>query len=176
MVFEVTEKLDGTSMTVYQKDGIFGVCSRNLDLIETEGNTHWMVARILKLEEKLKEIGRNIALQGELVGHGIQKNSYKLSGQQFFLFDIWDIDAKRYLPAKERYEIAELLGIDTVPIIDKKWILESESISKLLEFADGPSDLCSTAAREGLVFKSVEHFGWDTFSFKAISNKFLLSE
>ena len=33
--FEVTEKLEGSSMTVYLIDGVFGVCSRNLDLKET---------------------------------------------------------------------------------------------------------------------------------------------
>ena len=38
-IWEVTEKLDGSSMTVYMKDGEFGVCSRNLDLIEDENNS-----------------------------------------------------------------------------------------------------------------------------------------
>ncbi len=43
--YEVTLKLDGSSMTVYINDGEIGVCSRNIDLIETEGNTFWKVAR-----------------------------------------------------------------------------------------------------------------------------------
>ncbi len=43
--FYVTEKLDGSSATYYIKDGVFGVCSRNLELLETEGNTFWKVAR-----------------------------------------------------------------------------------------------------------------------------------
>jgi RNA ligase (TIGR02306 family) len=51
--FYVTEKLDGSSATFYFKDGVFGVCSRNLELLETEGNTFWKVARQLKLEEWL---------------------------------------------------------------------------------------------------------------------------
>ncbi|KKS21999.1 MAG: hypothetical protein UU78_C0025G0009, partial [Candidatus Roizmanbacteria bacterium GW2011_GWC2_41_7] len=33
----VTEKLDGSSATFYKKDGILCVCSRNLELLETEG-------------------------------------------------------------------------------------------------------------------------------------------
>ena len=33
--FYVTEKLDGSSATFYSKDGVFGVCSRNLELLET---------------------------------------------------------------------------------------------------------------------------------------------
>ena len=32
--FYITEKLDGSSATFYIKDGEFGVCSRNLDLLE----------------------------------------------------------------------------------------------------------------------------------------------
>jgi Fe-S oxidoreductase len=31
----------------------FGVCSRNLELLETEGNTFWRVARELDLEKKM---------------------------------------------------------------------------------------------------------------------------
>ena len=52
-VFYLTEKLDGTSMTVYHRQGEFGVCSRNWDLLEAPGNTLWRVARELGLEEKL---------------------------------------------------------------------------------------------------------------------------
>jgi RNA ligase (TIGR02306 family) len=37
--FYVAEKLDGSSATFYLKDGLFGVCSRNMDLLETEGNS-----------------------------------------------------------------------------------------------------------------------------------------
>ena len=52
--FYVTEKLDGTSATFYRHttntDGPhFGVCSRNLELLEKEGNTHWEIAKRYKL-------------------------------------------------------------------------------------------------------------------------------
>lgn len=43
--FEVTVKLDGTSCTYFYKDGEFGVCSRNLQILETEGNTLWEIAK-----------------------------------------------------------------------------------------------------------------------------------
>ncbi|MFK7932768.1 MAG: RNA ligase (ATP) [Saprospiraceae bacterium] len=41
----VTEKLDGSSVTYYLNNDEFGVCSRNLDLLETESNSFWKVAR-----------------------------------------------------------------------------------------------------------------------------------
>ena len=63
-LFYVTEKLDGSSATYYFKDGEFGVCSRNLELLETEGNSFWKVARELDLENKMKSLGKNVSFQG----------------------------------------------------------------------------------------------------------------
>ena len=34
--YYVTEKLDGSSATYYYRDGVFGVCSRNLELLESD--------------------------------------------------------------------------------------------------------------------------------------------
>jgi hypothetical protein len=48
--------------------------------------------------------------------------------------------------------------------------LNIESVNQLLEFAEGPS--YTHPVREGLVFKRVD----GGFSFKAISNAFLLKE
>jgi RNA ligase (TIGR02306 family) len=50
----VTEKVDGTSATYYLKGDEFGVCSRNLELLESGGNAHWAVARENKIEEKMR--------------------------------------------------------------------------------------------------------------------------
>lgn len=53
--WEVSLKLDGSSMTAYYyaPEDRFGVCSRNMDLTETEGNAFWQVARKNNLEEHL---------------------------------------------------------------------------------------------------------------------------
>jgi hypothetical protein len=77
--FYVTEKLDGSSATFYFKDGVFGVCSRNLELLESEGNTFWKVARQLDLENKMRDFGLNISIQGELIGSNVNGNIYKLN-------------------------------------------------------------------------------------------------
>jgi len=92
---ESIKKLDGSSMTVFMKDGHFGVCSRNWELRETEGNTLWNVARRYNLEDVL--VTGNFALQGELIGEGIQVVRNKVKGQEFYIFDIYDIDNGRYL-------------------------------------------------------------------------------
>jgi RNA ligase (TIGR02306 family) len=179
-VYEVTTKLDGSSMTVYVKDGEVHVCSRNIDLIETEGNTFWNTAREQNIIDTLLELssekGEEYAIQGELIGEGIQGNPEKLTGHKFFLFDIYSITAGRYLKVDERYSILDRLNmngasIEHVPIIDQHVFLTTEykTIDDLLNFAEGPS-LNPQTKREGLVFKS-----WDSdFSFKAISNSYLL--
>lgn len=165
--WEVTEKLDGTSMTIYMMDNIFGVCSRNFNLIEDPKDIMWNVARKMNIEEKLK--GKNIALQGELIGVKIQKNRYNIHGTEFRLFDIYDIDERRYLNAFERGAIAEQLELKHCPVIGIYTFSDDETVETLLDMADGKSSLNNTE-REGLVFKCVD----EHTSFKVISNKFLL--
>ena len=174
-VWEVTEKLDGSSMTVYLRDGEFGVCSRNLELKPSETNSLWKVAVRNDLELKLRRADRNLALQGELIGEGIQGNPYKQKGQEFFLFDIYDIDASKYLTPAERNAFVEEHDIKHVPVLAfgaELWdTLGINSIDNILKFAEGKSVMGMIGCeREGLVFKSKAM----QCSFKAISNKFLL--
>ena len=174
-VWEITEKLDGSSMTVYLRDGEFGVCSRNLELKPSETNSLWKVAVRNDLELKLRRANRNLALQGELIGEGIQGNPYKQKGQEFFLFDIYDIDASKYLTPAERNAFVEEHDIKHVPVLAfgaELWdTLGINSIDNILKFAEGKSVMGMIGCeREGLVFKSKAM----QCSFKAISNKFLL--
>ena len=174
-VWEVTEKLDGSSMTVFLRDGEFGVCSRNLELKPSESNSLWKVAIRNELELKLRRADRNLALQGELIGEGIQGNPYKQKGQEFFLFDIYDIDTSKYLTPAERNAFVEEHDIKHVPVLAfgaELWdTLGINSIDEILQFAEGKSVMGMIGCeREGLVFKSKAM----QCSFKAISNKFLL--
>jgi RNA ligase (TIGR02306 family) len=178
-VYEVTVKLDGTSCTIFHNDGNVGVCGRNWELRETEGNTLWRCARSQGLIDGLQALGYNMALQGEVIGEGIQGNQEKLKGQHFYLYDIYDIDARRYLTGYERTEIVKELQsalptirLNHVPIVGTYRVLSEEvieSIDELLKFAEGPS-LNEKVQREGLVFKSCD----TAFTFKAISNRWLL--
>ena len=178
--YEVTVKLDGSSTTIYVKDGEVGVCSRNIDLKETEGNSFWKAARDQNIIEPLLEFcksrGIDYAIQGELIGEGIQGNPEKLKGQRFYLFDIYSITEGRYLEPFERWVVLEVLvkmgaDIEHVPIVDQDVRVAQayDTIDDLLEFAEGPS-LNPQTKREGLVFKSWE----SNFTFKAIANSYLL--
>ena len=177
---EISEKLDGSSMTVFFRNNSidddgntvseFGVCSRNLQLKETEGNSFWRAARKYNIEEKLTELNLNIAIQGELCGPGIQGNKYKLSDVEMFVFTIYNIDTGEYLTSYERTDLCKELGLKHVPVLDTL-TLGDETIDSLLDKAEGKSALNSKTEREGLVFKGIND---TSIHWKAISNKFLL--
>jgi RNA ligase (TIGR02306 family) len=165
--WEVTEKLDGSSMTVYRYGDDIGVCSRNLNLKEDDNNTFWKTAINQQLIEKLTDSGGNYALQGELVGPGIQGNRYGLDRHQFFLFDIYDIDHGDYFCPVDRQTWARLLNIQHVPVILHR--TPTPTIDDALAFAEWES-FRGGKTREGIVLKSL----CGKHHFKAISNKFLL--
>jgi RNA ligase (TIGR02306 family) len=170
-LFEVTEKLEGSSMTVYRIRGEFGVCSRNLDLKEEGGTTFWQVARELDIEGKMNAVDKNweLAIQGELIGPGIQGNIYNLSKPQFLVFDVYDIRHGKYMDPDIRRVFIERMGLKHVPhLITSKVV----SVEMLLNLAEGKSDLNPKQEREGIVFKEVN----GGMTFKAISNKYLLGE
>lgn len=171
MKFYVTEKLDGSSATFYVKDEVFSVCSRNLELLETDDNTFWKVARELELEDKLKTLGFNVCLQGELIGEGVQGNPYKIKGQTVRFFNGFNIDTQENIPFLQFTEITQKFGLTTVPILDFDFDLPN-SIDNMLEYAESPSNLNSNFGREGVVVRSYDR----TISFKSISNQFLLNE
>lgn len=173
--FEVTLKLDGSSCTVYHNAGLVGVCSRNIDLkLEQEGNSFVDIAKSTGLLKALIDLNENLAVQGELMGPGIQGNKEGFDSNKLFIFDIFDIDNQCYLDFSGRMEAIQKLRDlgytgDVAPTFGVG-PLESGNIEDLLKMAEGKS--INTKEREGLVFKRTD----GEFSFKAISQKFLLKE
>lgn len=175
--YYLTEKLDGTSCTVFQFNGETGVCSRNVQLEEDDTNTYWRVAKEQDLIGLVRyyevQYGRNLALQGEIVGPGIQGNHYGLDKAQFFLFNIFDIDKQAYWEKLDVEEFAVINRLQHVPVLSRSFTFDKdETIDDVLAAAEYTSRLNTQTQREGLVFTSDE----PRVSFKAISNKFLLSE
>jgi RNA ligase (TIGR02306 family) len=178
--FEITEKLEGSSMTVYLIDGEFGVCSRNLDLKETEDNTFWQVARRDNIEAEMRAVptGGDFAIQGELIGPGIQGNIYKLSKPEFRVFDVYNISGGFYMNPDGRQELIKNMGLLHVPVMaytaDLYDTLGLKNVEDILGFADAQSVMGDITGpwREGIVFKQVD----GGMTFKAISNKYLLGE
>jgi RNA ligase (TIGR02306 family) len=166
--FEVTIKIDGSSITCFHFNGAGGVCSRNIELKEDEGNAFWDIARKEHLLEKIA--GRNIAVQGELIAPNIQSNYEKVTKPEFYCFSIFDIDKQEYLLPSERIALCKDLGIPHVKVFDSNFVLD-HTVDELLAMAEGEG-MKPQVKREGLVFKS----NTNGFSFKAISNSYLLKE
>ncbi|MDY0215207.1 MAG: RNA ligase family protein [Bacilli bacterium] len=180
--FEVTEKLHGSSQTVYFYDNEYGVCSRNLNLKESDTNTYWKVAREQKLFDVLTKMneysgGNSYALQGELIGEGINGNMYNIKGHQFRLFDIYNITEQRYLTPTERSSMWTIYNRNATemhtPILNNFFVLdEIYTAEKLLQMVEHKSTLNKKVWAEGWVLKCNDV----DFSFKVVSNKFLTSK
>lgn len=175
--YEITLKLDGSSMTAFVKDGDVGVCSRNLELKIDDSNSENAFVKMfnqLDLGTKLHDFwlttGRSIAIQGELWGFGINGNWEGIADQRFSVFDVYDIDKQKYLPAHERHQIVEMFGLTHTPVCHHGMLLGPILLENLLAYADIQSLYNKIA--EGIVFKSLKN---PDFSFKVINNKYLLS-
>lgn len=182
--YEVSMKLDGTSFTGYQNTGDTGVCGRNWNLAISEKNEGNSLVRMFvdsKLQDALIAVNRNIAVQGELMGPGIQGNRESLTVFKLFVFDIFNIDTGvQYGPLVRMSILDELYaaGLDCsmvqhVPIFENDVTLQElgiNCVADLLSDAEGQSLVHPIS--EGKVYKSLD----GQFTFKAISNKFLLKE
>jgi len=183
--WEVTMKLDGSSMTLFTREGTAGVCSRNLHLKDNEannGNTLVTFARGMNYSEALPavadKVGFDFALQGEIMGPGIQKNREKFTKPRFFVFDVYNISENRYLNAGERRAVLDLVAeytdtVEHVPVLIEGLLITEDQVNVdwFLAMAEQPS--INHKFAEGIVFKNLKD---GDKSFKVISNRFLLKE
>jgi len=179
----VTEKLDGSSATYFIRDGEFGVASRNLELLEDDQNSFWKVARELDIENKLRSLNKNFAIQGELVGEGVQSNKLRLRGQTVYFFTAFDIDKYESLDFKEFNDLFDKLGLPVVPVISTEYKLEND-MNALIRMASIKSLICPDVWAEGIVIRSLreindpflanENIAGGRLSFKVVNPEFLL--
>jgi RNA ligase (TIGR02306 family) len=152
----VSEKLDGSSVTFYVNQGEFGVCSRNLELKETADNSIWKYARAKDIENKLRALNKNVSIQGEFMGPGMNKNSLKLTYHDVYFFNAFDIDKQQYLDLNDFKKLIEnTLQLKTVPIISYDYIL-GDNIDELVKYSIGKSVINKESDREGIVIRSVK--------------------
>lgn len=202
-LFEKTFKLDGSSLTAWIKDGVTGVASRNVSFrlqvenkgfvksfkdyfkqvkkhgirrakfitqIEADSNAFTTMALNSGVITALVREGRNLAIQGEMVGPSIQKNFEGVKSNQLYIYDIYDIDKQSYMLPAERLEFITKYGLRGVP--EAGIVALFPTVAEVIEDAAiAPSGLNGKYA-EGYVFKSMTR----DFSFKVISNKYLLKE
>jgi hypothetical protein len=192
----ITEKCEGTSSTfVFQKtsanwlgrlfgrDCLFQMCSRNRVVwssdIGGETNHHaYYVAKQYDIFNVMKNLGRNLAIQGEIIGTkanngggSIQGNIYKLNDYQLRVFSIYDLDKKVYLPVLEMWEIIKELNLEKVPTVGFNHLLMND-IKYYVELSKGKSMINPDVLREGIVVRALD----SSFSFKAVNPEYLLHQ
>ena len=193
--FEESFKLDGSSLTAFVRNGVAGVASRNVGfrvedekipfltsvknyfrgkgwkrVTKKDDNQFTQIVAEQGIIEAIRRDGRNIAVQGELVGPSIQKNFEGMDKNTFFCYDVYLIDEQRYMLPAERLEFCTDQGVKHVPI-NFTGKLQAPDVAGAITRADGPSGL-KGKYREGFVYKSTTR----DFSFKVISNAYLLKE
>lgn len=179
--YYISLKLDGTSSTflIDPKDEIFHVCGRNYSYKRNSDHSFWKIADRYNIEQGLRgfwETGHRLAIQGEIVGPGIQKNPLGLPNVDLYVFNVVDIRTNTKLCLDQSLVVAKKLGLNFVPILEKG---ESFSYTRdeLLELSVGKYNHHFASAkpsqeREGIVVRSI----CGDISFKAINNQFLLKE
>lgn len=174
--FSAEEKAEGSSTTVFKNGDEVGVCSRNLQLKiddpEVFQTSHFTKPTWSRgLLEKLNALGRNIALQGETMGPGVQGNIGGLTDWDLYVFDIFDIDKQEYLLPEEVRTLCDLLGVLTVPVIETNLRINEMTCADFLKMAHGKTLIGPSGhIREGLVFKS----NATRFTFKAVDPEYLI--
>lgn len=175
--FVPTLKLDGSSVTVFSVDDKYtesteGVCSRN-QLLSLEHESSFLKGVLnSKLLEKARQIrdetSVSIALQGELVGPGVQGNYEQFNDYEVLVYNAFDVEAGQFLNYTDFERLCKSYSIRTVPTVGNKLFVREEfELAELLKYSDGPSIIAKI--REGIVWKSTT----SDYQFKVISNKFL---
>lgn len=175
-----TIKMDGTSFTCYRRGEQFGVCSRNLELVEDVSNTYWKIAHEHELREKLEQADVNFAIQGEICGPGIQKNKMGLDKLTLFVFNIYDIDEGAYLDDALLPMWANTFGFELVPTVCVDY-WQWDTVDELLEWTNNLNYANHTdehdSPAEGVVIRPCVETYSDVLrgrlSIKVISNRFL---
>lgn len=164
--YYITEKLDGSSMTVAMHDDVAKVASRNYRLSDMPDSAYWNAARNTGVLDWVAD-NLDYAVQGELVGPGIQNNRLGLKQHDFRVFNIYDRMGARFLSLAEMLET----GLPLVPVVEVGYLFNYTQ-EDLLRLAEGKY-AGTKNEREGIVIRSNDG-DWDRVSFKAISNRFLL--
>jgi len=178
----ITEKLDGSSISVYLYKGKFGVCSRNLGISPKDqyNARYWKTVNDNNIEEKLKRLSehfdlKNIALQAEMCGPGVQGNKYKLNSLELFVFNLFDIDAKKYIHFDSNLLLQ--FGFKHVPILYEGLTedlgFDTTNIQEWVKFATHKSQITLSVLNEGIVVRPAEDMV-SKVSFKVINPEFLL--
>lgn len=120
--YYITIKDDGSSGTYFLKDGEFGVCSRRIHLKENPDNGFWKMALKYNLQAALTNHilpSKDLAIQGEVVGPGVQGNPLGLKELELHVFNIFYIVERTYGSYCELQMFCERAGLPIVKLVER---------------------------------------------------------
>lgn len=170
-------KYDGMSSSFIFHNGEFMMCSRNLKLKEIPGSKFQTVCEKYDIKNKLTSFGKNIAIQGEICGPSIQGNKMGLKELDFFVFNVYDIDDRRYFNYDELINICEILKLK---IVNQVWRGNFDHFRSIEEIQTVVNELTypNNSLAEGVVIRPIKETYSEVLrgrlSCKVISEKFLL--
>ena len=156
--YYITRKEDGSRGTYFVRNNTFGVCSRRIHLKETETNGFWQMARKYNIENALKEEfpDKDIAIQGEVVGPGIQNNKLGLKELEFRLFNLFDINTRSYCGYESIVKFCFKYNIPKVPLINEG-VAFGYSLKELIDLSNAQTYPTGGPA-EGIVIRPKDSF------------------
>lgn len=156
--YYITRKDDGCSGTYFIRNGEFGVTSRRIHLKDNETNGFWRMARQYNIENALREAfpDKEIAIQGEVVGPGIQQNKLKLKSLEFHMFNLFDIVNRTYLDYDKLISFTSKYSIPMVTVISEGSAY-GHSLPDLIELSNSQT-YPNGGPAEGIVIRPKEGF------------------
>lgn len=157
-------------------DGLaFVLCGRTWrwNKIDLGIRHYYDMAKKYDIDAKLRSLKVPIALQGEIVGPGINGNRLKLKELEFRVFKVWNKVNKYYYSREDVEALCTQLQLNIVPevhdgALSHEWV----DYKKILKFTDGLK-YDSGSPAEGAVFSTnAGHLG-PYVTFKVISNNYL---
>jgi hypothetical protein len=199
-VFEITEKIDGTSTTfIYRKQpwsflnyffgDDFTVCSRNNTMVHEDDSWWWSVAKKYDIKKKMEilypflcQSGEYMVWQGETISPRIQANRYKVDDYHFFLFNLMVTNGTKTRKYNwkeiETFLKAYQIDVDQVPFLGTFNTIGNMTIGAFDElFSSRPWDkksrLHDTIA-EGVVVRKINQNQNGLVSFKYVYPEYSL--
>ncbi len=153
----VTQKMDGSSMTlIYNSDG-FVVCSRRL-ILDTGAVMYQWVSRE-KIDQRIIAYNKNLAIQGEFCGPKVNGNQMGLKDYKYIVFNIKNLDTGKFYGWNDIKQICQELGLEPVPLVCQFEFDSSWTISKFQELANQQTytqDYGKKVPGEGIVIRPEE--------------------
>lgn len=178
----ITEKIDGSSMTVFLDiNDNFVIATRNSTIeklpidkalkkyVKTkffkpyskrgDPSRYLNVVARLELPKKFLEYkektGKCLSLQGELAGAFIQKNRLELNNTDIYVFNGLEVTPEgfNYISFSDLKKLSKEMGFNLVPIIKEQFPFHFKNLEEISNYSKGKSLLNSKKEREGIVIR-----------------------